>query len=145
MKTLVLFLVALFLIGGIAQAEVNGVITGEEWNKMSPSAKTLYVAGLYEGFIYSGVVHQQRDFDKYFPSNMSSEEILKNLDKLYTAPDNVNIPVEISLAVIKMQQKGNDAKMIEGYLFRQRLMMLELKKSQAPAKAPQAPAKAAKK
>lgn len=138
MKSLILSILALFLISSFTCAEpvdkiilphfsefdamyINeGIINGNHWKSFSEAKKGAYLLGYQDGVVNTAIYYVPDENDKAeviesFPS-MDMGDLIKKVDEFYSDDRNLNIPVAYVLLIIRNRIIGTDEKDINKYI-----------------------------
>jgi len=119
MKRALLVLVLAILFAGSACVAGDGLEGGNYWNAIEAkwgaagdAVKTAYLLGILEGFHFMIDRADEPEGAPLF-RRQDVERISSALDRLYTNPKNVKIPVVYALSIVNMQMRGVDTGTIE--------------------------------
>ncbi|MBF0494442.1 MAG: hypothetical protein HQL28_04855 [Candidatus Omnitrophica bacterium] len=115
----------------------NTGFTGAEWKEIgqlkganADSMKVIVINSLYQGYSYGFTVVSKKNkqkieqeyFERYLPFNITSAELIKYVDKVYSDPLNENLQLFQALTIVKQELNGRDKAELEKIIMQQRLI-----------------------
>jgi hypothetical protein len=90
-----------------AAQKSEGLLNGRYWNAQSAESRVDFIVGYSEHLTIAEATGWKEEDGTYFPhSPVSFGEIAKGLNRIYDAPENLNIPISFAIYVFQLRVTG---------------------------------------
>lgn len=97
----------------LADGTTYGDINGRGWNAISSDGRTLYLRGVSDGIIRESSDAFKK---KYMCGTLSTAEVRTAIDRFFSEPENLLVPVIDALHIVSMKVNGGLQSEIDNYL-----------------------------
>ena len=95
-----------------APTETNGLYNGRFWKQLAAGEKIMFVVGFTNGIGITNVPNAEA----YVPAKLTNNEIVGGLDRFYLEPENLLIPLSLSVVILSQKASGAEPALIDSLI-----------------------------